>query len=211
MVTIYRDNRHRKKELIVLLTLRFGNDIAPIIYKFYESIFRQIQEDHVYMYQLLKPNTSVFFSHVDVIPYHTSEIIPNYKSYLEYYKQLKYKKYTMMIITMAGHSDFVSKTSNDLVSRRLRNVHRIHREGCSIRELEQLVNCEKQAVTQRKRIEILESIADAYKTTVFWMDDYFWHSIYDKMYLLYLDYLNLDVLLSPGYILDSQNSLFGLI
>ena len=152
------------------------------------------------------------FSHIDVIPYHTSEIIPNYKSYLEYYKQLKYKKYTMMIITMAGHPDFVSKTSNDLVSRGLRNVHRIHWEGCSICELEQLVNCEKQSVTKKKRIEILESIADAYKTTVFWMDDYYWHSIYDsKMYLHYLDYLNLDVLLSPGYILDSQKSLFGLI
>ena len=60
---------------------------------------------------------------------------------------------------MAGHPDFVSKTSNDLVSRGLRNIHRIHREGCSICELEQLINCEKQSVTQRKRIEILESIA----------------------------------------------------
>ena len=59
----------------------------------------------------------------------------------------------MMIITMAGHPDFVSKTSNDLVSRGLRNIHRIHREGCSICELEQLINCEKQSVTQRKRIE----------------------------------------------------------
>lgn len=207
------DYRSRKKDILTWLCLRFGVDISLYIYHFYDQIMESIRNEHVYIYGLVKSRTSIYDYQVYPLPYYKNNLFVTYLDYKKFMQSYHTKRNTMMMLKIMGHPDFLCKTNVDLKQKNCSNMYMYLTEIDDIpkfyRDIEILINVERLPLTVREKIHIINRITAPYDKMNYQFSFSCYHTIYELMYNHYEEYIKLKDLYVPGYILDSNNIIYG--
>lgn len=213
--------RYHKKDILTIFTDLFNLDIANLIYKEYDKIVNTSENRnknfHIYFQGILKPKSSMFETSTHLFPYFKNLVFKSHHEYDKHFKFIKYKKQALMMINIIGHSDFVSKTNEDLKNKNCKSIIKYlyinENTENFFRDVNIFINTPKCNTTIWEKIKIVEKILKIaeyleYGINTKWEGD--WNfTIYELLYNNYLCYKDLNNLYSPGYICDKNNIIYG--
>lgn len=205
----------RDKQIMIYLILRYNKDIAEEIYNYYKMYTNIIIDYHKYIYNLLKPRSSMYEITTHVLPYYKNDILKNNHQYLKHVKNIKNKENCLRLICMIGHSDFISRTNLNLKGKCNPLSYHLYGETDNIfeKDMDFLINIEKNKISiwdKKKIIECILKIAEYldYGVNTRWEGDWN-YDIYELMFSHYKYYINLEYLCIPGYICDKNGIVYG--